>query len=125
MVAFTLSKNYVSFFHGGVCTSTYSILIHSYPFLYLISSYHISYQIWALVHRWIISLHNHHLLVHSCIVQASYSLRTQAISQLTPIQQMPASENPYHVILLRYDMAELQETGRGAEMWTVEAAERN
>ena len=29
------------------------------------------------------------------------------------------------VILLRYDMLELQETGRGAEMWTVEAVERN
>ena len=35
----------------GVCASPYSILIHSYSFLYLISSYHISYQIWALVHR--------------------------------------------------------------------------
>ena len=29
------------------------------------------------------------------------------------------------VILLRYDMAELWEMGRGAEMQTVEAAERN
>ena len=29
------------------------------------------------------------------------------------------------VILLRYDMAELWEMGRGAEMWTVEAVERN
>ena len=29
------------------------------------------------------------------------------------------------VILLRYDMSELWETGRGAEMWTAEAAERN
>ena len=29
------------------------------------------------------------------------------------------------VILLRYDMLELREMGRGAEMWAVEAAERN
>ena len=29
------------------------------------------------------------------------------------------------VILLRYDMVELQEMGRGAEMRTVEAVERN
>ena len=29
------------------------------------------------------------------------------------------------VILLRYEMSELQEMGRGAEMWAAEAAERN
>ena len=29
------------------------------------------------------------------------------------------------VILLRYEMSELQETGRGAEMWAVEAVERD
>ena len=27
--------------------------------------------------------------------------------------------------VLRYDISELQETGRGAEMWAAEAAERN
>ena len=29
------------------------------------------------------------------------------------------------VILLSYDMSELQETGRGVEKWAAEAAERN
>ena len=33
--------------------------------------------------------------------------------------------NGEFVILLRYDMAELREMGRGVEMWIVEAAERN
>ena len=33
--------------------------------------------------------------------------------------------NSFLAVLLRYDMSELREMGRGVEMWAVEAAERN
>ena len=41
------------------------------------------------------------------------------------IANIVCNDNKYIHIMLRYDTAELRETGGGAEMRTVEAAERN
>ena len=43
----------------------------------------------------------------------------------TGFQRHGSETSGEFVILLRYDMLELQETGGGAETWAVEAAERN